>query len=149
MWMDLLIPDGYDEIGRPFFIEKTPYIFEIVPIYDCEHDDKESGQDYPHYHRDFRYTLPKELKNKYKLSSDARPQLKDYEGFIMIDLKLFETEHLFSTHNSLISSYSGKKLNCKTCPHRGFSLEHIVAKNGVITCPLHGTRIDETTLIVL
>lgn len=149
MWMDLIIPEGYDDTGRPFFIEPVPYKLEIVPIYDCEHDDKESGQDYKHYHRDYRYKVPEELLGRYKVGSDPRPQLKDYEGILMLNLELVSAYDYSYTSNSMIPSYTGMKLNCKTCPHRGFNLENTKAVNGIIKCPLHGTKIDEETLIVI
>lgn len=49
--------------------------------------------------------------------------------------------------------YAGQK--CKhgkagfICPHRGFALGTIEAVDGVITCPLHGLRIDAESGVVL
>lgn len=142
----------YDEEYKPFvLVYKPDPRVRIVPIYDCLHDDVEFGQSYKHYHMDTRYcSLRKEDKPQYILHTDPRPLPENYEGIIYMDLYLDISVEPYPTSNKLIPQYTGTKLNCKTCPHRGYNLKDILPdEDGVITCPLHGTRIDNETLIVL
>jgi hypothetical protein len=146
MWMDYIIPDGYDDKGRPFVLPTNSTINwglkEITPIYDCLHDDIENGQDYKHYHQDTRWDLLDEQLLNFKIVHNIRPIPKDYLGIIHLKLNKIHELEQYPTPNNMIPNYSQVKLNCLKCPHRGYDLSNVKPDElGIIICPLHGTKI--------
>lgn len=121
----------------------------ITPVIDHPHNDVENGQDYTHYHGDFRFISGKGviLKNGNVYRSQARVQGTP----IIYMLKCIRLEHEWVTN---IVNISNSKLKHKCihkgkCPHRGYDLTGEIPKNGVITCPLHGLKFNAETKILL
>ena len=138
---------------------------EIYPIINHLHNDRETGQDYYHYHVDYRFIkiyyqdnlrdfpIVKRLREDHIYAKHVRydlvkrgtvDQTKDYT----IEYHPFKC---LRTHNYGIAGrveLSKVKHHCITkgkCPHRGYDLSQEVPVDGVITCPLHGLRFDAET----
>lgn len=140
-----------DEIWRDLqpFPTMTTYEYKrITPIIDCLHHDKKFGQDYYHYHTDYRF-IPDfgetTNNNGFVFHSRSRidfingnPQDLNYEW---IWLPCVRTENLSiggetGLEGKIVKSKSGR------CPHKGYNITNEKCdKNGIITCPLHGTKI--------
>ena len=131
----------------------TKYIYPIINHLHC---DKENGQDYKHYHIDFRFiemddnSIPKQLHSNHVFGADIRYNViannKEYE-IQYHKLKCVRTTNLFITNVTAIKK-SKLKHNCiykNKCPHRGYNLSQEPIINGVIQCPLHGLRFDAKT----
>lgn len=140
MWMD------EDPNTRTIpIIEKI----QITPIINHPHNDRENGQDYVHYHKDYRFQTP-EMWNYYIVNSigpDIRILFREKQNFRYLNLKCIRRTHGGITPVKMISKsklkhqciYKGK------CPHRGMDLSQVVPIKGSITCPLHGLKFDSTT----
>jgi Rieske [2Fe-2S] domain len=135
MWMDLDININF---------AKT---YEIIPLIDHPHSDRENGQNELHYHIDSRYLgNQKSLKNYSLVNYDFRPLQKKYK-FIYMMLQKNSDNFDFTTEAHFIKK-SKLKHDCiykGKCPHRGFDLSNIKPIDGVITCPLHSLKFDMVT----
>lgn len=142
-----------EDFGRMTPIEIMQY--EVYPIINHLHTDIENGQDYPHYHVDFRFTEldafynVKDKISKYKFTNDVRyniikGQIPTIEYHPLILLRL---NQLGITPSNMIykSKLKHKCIHKGKCPHRGYDLSQEPIINGKITCPLHGLEFDSIT----
>lgn len=123
---------------------KTKKIEYLVPIIDFLHDDKENGQEMPHYHMDSRF-----IENDRKYISRIYPhEHKDFEIVYQEMTCIKEIEDNF-THISFIKkSKFGKCMKNNKCLHRGYDLSNIKPdENGIITCPLHNLKYRNNILL--
>lgn len=122
----------------------------IYPVINHPHSDKENGQNYIHYHVDYRFVKMKDGKPK-KINANHvfAPQTR-YNKKAEIEyheLECIREENIFGTKVSQIQK-SKLKHNCiykGKCPHRGADLSQVKPINGVITCPLHGLKFNQIT----
>jgi hypothetical protein len=129
----------------------------ITPVINHPHNDKENGQDYFHYHADFRFLKTdnkgKVINNhsKYYFCPDIRPEFNKNRKLEYILLPVINEEFSHITSVELIKK-SKLRHNCiknNKCPHRGFDLSQIEQKDNVITCPLHGLQFCSKTKKVI
>lgn len=155
----------------PCFVKEDGIVHYITPVYDCPHSDKDSGQDYVHYHADYRF-IPHDthpignrivaipINDERRRDFDTivylghsvnrfndRPTLDGGENLVWRLLPVVDPNGFYNpTKESLISKENIKPKICKgKCPHKGFDLSQVEAIDGVITCPLHGLRFDNKT----
>jgi hypothetical protein len=132
-------------------------ILYIYPIINHRHSDKENGQDYEHYHVDYRFIELQIINNKIIPTRKNRnhtfaPHLR-YN--IYADNKDFKIEYhklrcLRLNNYGIGGPTKNSKLKHKCihkgkCPHRGYDLSQEPTVNGVITCPLHGLQFNSET----
>jgi hypothetical protein len=132
----------------------------IIPVINHAHNDVENGQKELHYHADYRFikcenyemTFPKAInthsRHLFIPGGEIRP-IKEKEGRKLeyLVLPCINSEFVGITPVKFIKK-SKFKHNCihkGKCPHRGYSLDQTKAKDGIITCPLHGLQFDEKT----
>lgn len=129
----------------PCIIEEEYKNTEIInPIINHLHNDKENGQDYKHYHADYRF-----IDSCYEVSN-KRYNLIDGINYNIVykELKCIRLENLGITHSNFISKsrlYSKCISSKSKCPHKKYDLSQETAINGVITCPLHGLKFNNST----
>ena len=128
-------------------------IIFVTPIINHWHNDKENGQQEPHYHIDYRFLrhnkkgdFPKitNRDKRYCFGEKTRFPKNPNETLLYIQLPVINEDFRGKTSVSLISKsklkhkcvYKGK------CPHRGYDLSQVPPENGIITCPLHGLQFD-------
>lgn len=117
---------------------------KLWPVYPNLHNDKESGQNYYHYHVDTRFL---QIKDIHIIRIPYNPQ--EPHAFIYKKFKCQRVNELYTTNVGFISNtkaaikYSSKQcVNLNKCPHKGFDLSNInIDEHGYKTCPLHGFRI--------
>ncbi len=153
-----------DEDGYVDIFERNGHAYKrvYIPVIDHPHSDIENGQNYLHYHTDYRF-IPqgssKDMRYQLKtfqkvlsmplavLSRYNSNDLKDPFKIVLKDLRCYHRINQFVTIPSFITK-SKLKHNCihkGKCPHRGYDLSSSTGVNGVITCPLHGLQFDATT----
>lgn len=127
----------------------------VLPVYDHIHDDAENGQNYPHYHVDFRFVSRKHY--GFNTSPKNWPPMRvnldrsDMMQFIGIRYRyrrFHRHEHEGTTGTVLIgmSKLDWSKVEEMKCPHRGYDLTNLIPDcNGVVTCPLHGIKVKLKT----
>ncbi len=130
----------------------APILF-IYPVINHFHSDKENGQDYKHYHVDYRFIEMKGDRPKKRSKNHVyAPEVRISKGSIeYYPLECIRQENLFITPKELIKK-SKLKHNCiykNKCPHRGYNLSNEPIIDGVITCPLHGLRFNSITKQIL
>ena len=143
----------------PNFVKKI----WITPVIPHLHSDIENGQDFPHYHADFRFiktttdiltgeeTAIPEYHENHTWGHYVRafPDLYKYkdEGLVYFALPVVSLQHKVITGVKLISKskIKHKCIHKGKCPHRGYDLSQERAVDGVITCPLHGLKFNEKT----
>ena len=126
---------------------------EVFPVLNNLHSDKESGQDYKHYHVDNRFFPPNKysyrkqnrLYNNHFFTKEPRCDFKNGEVIPKIqylNLRCFNTEITYITVSQVVNNLKFKHKCAKNmkCLHRGTSLEGLRDRNGIITCPLHGLK---------
>lgn len=135
---------------------KTVKKKEIYPIINHLHSDKENGQEYKHYHIDYRFvevdenSIPKKLHSKHIFGASNRYNVLAENKTYKIEyhkLKCVRNNNLHIT-SVLAIKKSKLKHNCiykGKCPHRGYDLSQEPIINGIITCPLHGLKFDAVT----
>ena len=153
--------DGY---GSSYF--KIPeleyrYTLKIWPIINHLHNDKENGQDYYHYHIDYRFIIldakssfaenyprPKMITTGHLFAPHIRFDIlgenKDYT-IEYHPLKCIRHHNLAVAGIVNINKLKHKCIYKGKCPHRGYDLSREVPVNGIIECPLHGLKFDEKT----
>lgn len=133
------------------FIEK--YIF---PIINHLHSDRENGQDYKHYHVDYRfvdlkkdenYLIAKKRHKHHLFAPHSRYDLRKEEIWYREDykieyypLKCYRQEFHGTAGDTTKSKLKHRCIHKGKCPHRGYDLSQVVPVNGIITCPLHGLK---------
>lgn len=140
---------------------------DIWPIINHLHHDKENGQDYYHYHVDYRFTILKDEEaiipaklhsmhsfaptSRYNLLSESQFTLReDYtKGYVLeyYSLTCLRVQQAGITHpiNVTRSVLNYDCIHKGKCPHRGYDLSQEVPVNGIITCPLHGLKFNAKT----
>jgi nitrite reductase/ring-hydroxylating ferredoxin subunit len=141
----------------------------IYPIINHLHSDKENGQNYKHYHVDFRFIETGKYNNPLKLHSnhefapniryDLEPKLNiDFEQHYKIEykeLKCIRLNNYGIAGQVKIDKLKNKCIKNNKCPHRGYNLsqEPVVFKKlgrnnkggkwqKIIECPLHGLKFN-------
>lgn len=150
--------DDNDSVVLP-----TPYSTNIYPIINHKHSDKENGQNYEHYHVDYRFveTIMKEgivsvvqLHSAHTFAPSLRYDLhhgnRDYDENYKITyhaLKCLRLNQYGIASKELLkkSKLKHKCIHKGKCPHRGYDLSQEVPNNGIITCPLHGLEFNAET----
>lgn len=139
-------------------IKKGRRKFRIFPILNHKHSDTENGQDYSHYHIDYRFVelekinerglpVPKKLHTLHEFAPEVRYNLignRKHPEIEYYALKCIRQTH-FATGGGTLNS---KDIDClkegRRCPHRGYNLsQEVVVRGdgfevGAVTCPLHG-----------
>lgn len=136
----------------PVFIEHGNKGRKIIrPLLFPIHSDVENGQKESHYHIDSRFIdWERTAKSKHSWTDLNRVNPRDFYGFKIEwhPLRCYsDTVDRGGTHVGHIAKskikhpciYKGK------CGHRGYNLEQVIPKDGVITCPLHGLQYDAIT----
>lgn len=167
---DWEIVDG--ELFKPIvFTEHVKQLY-IYPIINHLHNDRKTGQDYYHYHIDYRFIktinkrslFAKQITPNHIFTSNPRYNLIGDNLEYKIE---YHPLRCLTLHNKGIAgAVKIEKLKHKCiykgkCPHRGYSLLQEVPKresyetieNGikhikygnVITCPLHGLKFNNET----
>ena len=143
----------YEPDEQELWMDLNPYPMRkeyILPLYDHPHNDIENGQHEVHYHQDDRYAS-NTMRTIHKFSSFKSGRiilpLEDGEYLEYRMLYKISEEHTSRTHVSLIknSKLKHKCIHKGKCPHRGFDLTNVEAKDGIITCPLHSLQFDSKT----
>lgn len=143
-----------EDFGRMTPIEIMQY--EVYPIINHLHTDRENGQNYPHYHIDFRFTEFKsitsfqvrETKSKYHFTNYTRYHIiGDLPKIEYHPLKLLRLDQMAITDVRMIgkSKLKHKCIHKGKCPHRGYDLSQEPIIDSKITCPLHGLQFDAIT----
>lgn len=127
----------------------------LTPIYDNLHNDPENGQALPHYHIDYRWTVPEGFDYKWEIpkhiSTRVFPDMYTKTDFFYLELRSFH--HVAPTPVQLISKSPMSSEGCITekalcpypknhkCLHKGFYLgEEKPDVYGIVTCPLHSMK---------
>lgn len=126
----------------------------IVPLVNLLHNDKESGQEYYHYHSDARYDGPQPhldhlFDGKYKVACQPSRINLDAE-FKTFPLIKYRDEIGAHTDVRLLNRDSIKcnHLIDDKCPHKGYDMSEIKAdKDGNKTC-LHGLKFNSKGVII-
>ena len=115
-----------------------------IPIIPHLHNDVENGQNYKHYHIDFRFI--KNIPAKWGIYNRINEnEVKDLNIHYK-EMKCINVEQQHITSKIFIKNSKLKKCIHKgKCPHRGFDLSNEIPKNGIIKCPLHGLEFDFKT----
>jgi len=142
--------------------ELSDNLFWFFPVIDHPHNDIENGQKEIHYHIDSRFN--------WVHSKDLIPHIcyddKYYQRYGQESTRITPPKNSFikrlpitaigdvetkTTQTALIakSNIKHRCIHKGKCPHRGYDLSNEVAKNNVITCPLHGLRFDAITEKIL
>jgi len=162
-----IIPEVIQKIEKVKgkLIEKTFYDVpcwvengDIIPIIPHLHSDKESGQLKKHYHVDDRFITNhynKYFDNKaiYILTNNKDVKMQAVKNELRIYPKNGKIErHILRcvlpfvsgiTPVEVLKNHKLKKcMHNGKCPHKGYDLSNIEAVNGVVTCPLHGLKIN-------
>lgn len=126
----------------------------VIPIIDLKHSDRENGQDYEHYHVDFRFVSKKIMKNIKRIDGipysviGGRVNLHEVSD-PLISYKVLPCINLHNT--GIAGGIQKSKLKHKCihkgrCPHRGANMATVVPdENGILTCPLHGLQFYAAT----
>lgn len=147
--------------------------FKDWPVIGPEHDDVEFfGFKDQHYHVDFRFIRcsdalvaerhPYVLHPPRRISGVASPTLakpvwhrrkcvRSQLGFFLPRSRFIDTSPLYKLRNAFAGRQCARDARGGfICPHRKAPLGSIQPdKDGVITCPLHGLRIDASTGVVV
>lgn len=148
-----IIKDG--ELYLPPAIAWNKKETEVYPIINHLHHDKENGQDYKHYHIDYRFVICYEapfglpivkMIDSYNFAPRTRYNLIDENNEYNVEyhkLKCIRQTNLgiggFVNRSKLHSKCISSK---NRCPHRKYDLSQEVPVNGIITCPLHGLKFN-------
>jgi len=127
------------------FNKNLPLIF-FTPVYLNYHSDKKSGQNYFHYHKDYRWEIPNYYNGCKIIGSVPRPTKKE---IVYVNLKFISENHIDVTPSKFLEKYNLKlKMKNYKCVHKKYDLRNeIQDKNGCITCPLHGLKYKNNLLI--
>ena len=140
----------------PCIVKRLDELMYITPVINHPHTDRENGQNYIHYHADYRFVKHNKAGNlphiqnthsKHIYVNNNRPVLGIDGQLEYYILPVINEEFAAITPITFIQN-SKLKHNCiykGKCPHRGFDLSQVPSKNGIITCPLHGLKFDEKT----
>jgi hypothetical protein len=133
-------------IGYPTY-KKFEYIYYLPVTSEKPHSDRENGQNYLHYHVDYRFEFGE--KSKHYLFEDSNIRLEHTKNtkIVYMMMKCIKKSNEFTTPVSYIKN-SKLKHKCiikGKCPHRGQNLTLEPDINGVITCPNHGLQFDAIT----
>lgn len=144
--------------------EKHYKELEVYPILNLLHHDRENGQDYFHYHVDYRfielekefpnYPRPKKLHPYHTWAPNVRYDLKtvsnvDHKKDFRIEyhpLKCLRLQQRIIAGQVNQKALMHKCIVNGKCPHKGYDLsQEIPSAVGVITCPLHGLTFNAET----
>lgn len=147
-------------VGETYLVPCVEQLDDWVPILGDIHTDIELGVIKEHYHYDIRFLDDEqawalgEYRNRLPLIQGKIHYIDTWDVFLDLPLVMLR-DFLEFPHSKDIRwkrfhrKYKGQKVKRNKCPHRGFDLSCVKARNGVIQCPLHGLRIDEKTQKVL
>jgi hypothetical protein len=133
-------------------------ITHINPVINLPHSDKENGQNETHYHLDYRFIkyernlsnlesdFPKPINSHstHRFGSHIRPELDASSELLYIVLPVVNV--FKGTTPVVFINKSKLKPKCflsGKCPHKGYNLSQVPIIDGVITCPLHGLKINK------
>lgn len=140
------------------------------PVWGRKHNDIEFFDfKHQHYHIDFRFLTKrqwKEFENSWRppratvqaqpLNHVRLPNGPPKPKLIKMRCSTADTTYDFPTAPQVLAiqaAYAGKQCTKSKlgfiCPHQRFQLGSIAPVDGVITCPLHGLRIDAATGVAL
>jgi hypothetical protein len=94
-----------------------------------------------HYHVDNRFVSLNKKHSKYKFVYDAR--ITYPTNIEILELECYSHTIVFRD-SVFVEEVKEISVNNK-CPHLGYDLSQIVPVDGVIVCPMHGTRICSKT----
>lgn len=134
----------------------------ITPVFNHPHNDVENGQKEIHYHVDYRfvkyhntaggesaYSFPQPIRRhrKHNFVEHIRP-IKDHHGkleYILLPVINEDFKGITPVSNIKKSNLKHKCIHKGKCPHRGYDLSQVEPVNGIIRCPLHGLKFNEST----
>jgi hypothetical protein len=145
-----IVPCLEEEVKTKDLLGNIVYVFKRYTPVTSEkpHNDIENGQNYLHYHVDYRFKFKKN--SELLLNSESLPRINNnldkYKIVwnIMECIKL-ENDAITPKTNIYKSKLKHKCIYKGKCPHRGQSLIGIPGVNGIITCPNHGLQFNEIT----
>lgn len=151
---------GEPVVGRFYRVRCVMNSGIWFPVLGPWHDDKEIiGFEQEHFHFDMRFATKRNLQHwrthrshvlddeEFCQRSMARVVVLFTDEAVMVR-KCLRAQHDFPMRTldgnsnymqaKLEQGYAGKRMTCATCPHRGFRLDQLPQKNGVVVCPGHG-----------
>lgn len=141
----------------PCLVKKDIYDKIIItPVINHLYNDKENGQTEYHYHVDYRFVkhfgqkpfpIVKNNHSKHVFVSNIRPQRSRDGNLEYVVLPVINADFAGVTpvHNISKSKLKHAGIHKGKCPHRGYDLSQVPAKDGQIRCPLHGLIFGEKT----
>lgn len=140
---------------------------QVYPVINHLHNDRENGQDYYHYHVDYRFIqlIPSKREDSNLSITPKYHPYHDFAPWLRYDLRVnasgvdnsqdykleYHALRCIRVHQrGIAGNVNQAKLahHCiknGKCPHRGYDLSQVVHINNVITCPLHGLKFDRIT----
>lgn len=135
----------------------------IYPIINHLHHDKENGQNYYHYHIDYRFIelkglggayhpIPKQKGRNHVYAPSVRYNLldaddKDYKITYHAFKCLRQQQYATAGFVQLSKIEGDCHAHNNKCPHKGYDLSQVVPdQDGVVTCPLHGLQFKNKRL---
>lgn len=122
-------------VGQIYSVPCVVDVNTLIPIIDNFHADKENGQEYYHFHTDYRF-VPDSLVVNMRVNSltGVKPSIV-YFPFVCLAEENTSRVGITSAY-----PFKGAKAKDKKCLHKGFDLSQCPLKNGVRTCALHGLK---------
>jgi hypothetical protein len=158
-------------VGRYYLVRIVRGFFfglkDDWPVVGPQHDDVEFFRfAVPHYHVDHRFVRCSDERAIERQSSvfhgrtdfgeplsaprwSRRKCVRTWFGSIIPATRHVNTAPLHDLRAAFAGKQCAKSVGGFVCPHRNVPLGSIEQSAGVITCPLHGLRIDARTGIVL
>lgn len=128
----------------------------ITPVINHPHSDRENGQNYVHYHVDFRFIKTENGRvvnnhSNHFFVESARPQdhIHGEIEYVVLPVVNEQFDGITSVEHIKNSKLKHKCIHKGKCPHRGYDLSQVPSVDGIITCPLHGLKFDSETKVLL
>lgn len=112
-----------------------------VPIINHIHNDKETGQDYYHYHEDDRFIADVPTSSGFRIDLEKGEKVEIH----YIPMKCVKLKVGTIAGATKPETFKHKCIHKGKCPHRGYDLSSTPVIDGIITCPLHGLKFDAET----
>lgn len=131
----LVVEEGYLDEIKEVMVGSKVFIYPLLPI----HTHKNNLR---HYHIDNRFVDVNKEHSKYRFMFDGRIPTANLN---LQYLRLRCKRDFIVCADSTIQEEVGDMSIDNKCPHLGYDLSQIKPINGVITCPMHNTKICALT----